>query len=72
MRFEKKLLTNFNSKYFNSTFFQTSRPLDFYPINVNSNQMSARWLKYSVTCTQGNCSLQRVEFVGQPLLNAEG
>ena len=59
----------FDKAYFDARDFQTTPPLDFQSININTTY---RWLQYSIICTTGSVSLQKIELIGEMLLSQEG
>ena len=59
----------FDSDAFDPRYFECIVPLDFQVININTNY---RWLQYTIVCTTGSISLQKVELLGETLENQEG
>jgi len=58
----------FDSASFDSRYFECILPLDFQVVNINTLY---RWLQYTIQCTVGSVSLQKVELMGEVLENQE-
>ena len=58
----------FDQTAFDPRYFECIVPMDFQVINVNTNY---RWLQYTIVCTTGSISLQKVELIGEMLENQE-
>jgi hypothetical protein len=59
----------FDKSAFDPRYFECIVPLDYQVININTNY---RWLQYTMVCTVGSISLQKVELLGDMLENQEG